>query len=139
MGKEGTISIRTKKFMYNALLGRKQFVVDVVQQSDRRGTIPKKDIQSKIAEMYKVKDDNCVSVFGFKNSFGGGRITGFGLIYDSLAQVKKTEPKHRLLRLGLTSKKSSNRKQLKEKKNRLKKVRGLAKIRGPRKKKSEKK
>eukprot|EP00662_Eupelagonemidae_sp_cell21_P009662 gene9662-27721_t len=32
MGKEGSISVKTKKFMYNALLGRKQFVVEIAQQ-----------------------------------------------------------------------------------------------------------
>eukprot|EP01062_Namystynia_karyoxenos_P078949 TRINITY_DN821_c0_g1_i5.p2 TRINITY_DN821_c0_g1~~TRINITY_DN821_c0_g1_i5.p2 ORF type:complete len:139 (+),score=82.64 TRINITY_DN821_c0_g1_i5:104-520(+) len=138
MGKEGSISIKTKRFMYNALLGRKQFVVEVTQQSDRRGTIPKKDIQGKLAEMYKVKDDNCVSVFGFKNAFGGGRMTGFGLIYDSVAQAKRVEPKHRLLRLGLAEKKKNARKQLKEKKNRLLKLRGLQKVRGAKKKKEGK-
>ena len=63
--------------------------------------------QAKIAEMYKVKDENCVAVFGFKNAFGGGRITGFGLIYDSVTQAKRFEPKHRLLRLGLISKKGT--------------------------------
>merc|ERR1719161_1679694 len=126
MGKEGSITVRTKKFMYNALLGRKQFVVEVTQKTDRRGTIPKKDIQAKIAEMYKVKDENCVSVFGFKNAFGGGRMTGFGLVYDSVSQAKKVEPKHRLLRSGLIEKKQANRKQMKERKNRQKKVRGLA-------------
>merc|ERR1712066_1077227 len=107
--------------------GRKQFVVEVTQKTDRRGTIPKKDIQQKIAQMYKVKDENCVSVFGFKNAFGGGRIKGFGLIYDSVSQAKRIEPKHRLLRLGLIEKKDSNRKQLKEKKNRMKKNRGVKK------------
>merc|ERR1712014_480584 len=106
---------------YNALLGRKQFVVEVTQKTDRRGTIPKKDIQQKIAEMYKVKDENCVS--------------GFGLIYDSVTQAKKIEPKHRLLRLGLIEKKDSNRKQLKERKNRQKKSRGMAKHGAKKKKK----
>eukprot|EP00756_Hemistasia_phaeocysticola_P039801 Hpha_TRINITY_DN16831_c1_g5::TRINITY_DN16831_c1_g5_i1::g.151760::m.151760/K02974/RP-S24e, RPS24; small subunit ribosomal protein S24e len=136
MGKAGTYSVKTKKFMYNALLARKQFVVEVSQGSDRRGTIPKTEIAKKVAEMYKVKDENTVAVFGFKNEFGGGKIRGFGLIYDSLAQAKRFEPKHRLLRSGLISKKTANRKQAKEKKNRLKKVRGLEKIRGKKTKKN---
>ena len=68
--------------MYNALLGRKQFVIDV--SHTKRGTIPKSEIRTKIAEMYKVSDENSVAVFGFKNHFGGGKITGFGLVYDSV-------------------------------------------------------
>ena len=76
------ISIRTRKFMYNALLGRKQFVIDL--SHSKRGTVPKSEIQKKVAEMYKVQDENCVAVFGFRNHFGGGKITGFGLIYDTV-------------------------------------------------------
>jgi len=110
--------------------------VEVNQGSDRRGTIPKTEIQEKIAEMYKVKDQNTIAIFGLKNEFGGGKISGFGLIYDSLASAKRFEPKHRLLRLGLIEKKNANRKQAKEKKNRLKKVRGLEKIRGKKTKKA---
>merc|ERR1711991_717602 len=128
------ISIRTRKFMYNALLGRKQFVIDLSHTS--RGTIPKSEVRSKLAQMYKVKDENCIAVFGFRNQFGGGKITGFGLIYDSVAQAKKIEPRHRLIRIGPTEKKTSNRKQLKERKNKNKKYRGLAKVNGPKRKKN---
>ena len=75
--------------MYNALLGRKQFVIDV--SHTKRGTIPKSEIRTKIAEMYKVSDENSVAVFGFKNHFGGGKITGFGLVYDSVCSRDKLE------------------------------------------------
>ncbi|KAJ9460830.1 40S ribosomal protein S24-2 [Diplonema papillatum] len=132
---EGKIHIRTRKFMYNALLGRKQFVIDMTHT--KRGTIPKTEVRTKIAEMYKVQDENCVSVFGFRNQFGGGKIIGFGLIYDTVAQAKKIEPQFRLIRAGLATKKESNRKQLKDRKNKAKKHRGLAKIRGPKKKKAQ--
>jgi small subunit ribosomal protein S24e len=50
--------------------------------------------------MFKVKDANCVSLYGFKTDFGGGRSSGFALIYDSLNQFKKIEPKHRKLRVS---------------------------------------
>eukprot|EP00754_Rhynchopus_humris_P044077 Rhum_TRINITY_DN3778_c0_g1::Rhum_TRINITY_DN3778_c0_g1_i1::g.11988::m.11988/K02974/RP-S24e, RPS24; small subunit ribosomal protein S24e len=136
MGTDDKITIRTRKFMNNALLGRKQFVIEV-HHSGKRGTIPKKEIQEKVAAMYKVADTNCVSVFGFKNAFGGGKIVGFGLIYESLAQAKKIEPHFRLVRLGLCEKKSSNRKQLKDRKNKNKKYRGLAKVNGPKAKKAK--
>ncbi len=31
--------------------------------------------------------------------FGGGKSTGFGLIYDNLDSAKKFEPKYRLVRV----------------------------------------
>lgn len=57
--------------------------------------------------------------------FGGGRSTGFALIYDNLESAKKFEPKHRLARNGLEKKREGSRKQIKEKKNRGKKVWGV--------------
>lgn len=42
-------------------------------------------------------------MFGFKTCFGGGKSTGFGLIYDSLDQAKKFEPKYRLARVSITA------------------------------------
>ena len=67
-------------------------------------------------------------LFGFRTQFGGGRSTGFGLIYDSVDAMKKFEPKHRLVRAGLVVKKESSRKQRKERKNRGIKKRGLEKL-----------
>jgi small subunit ribosomal protein S24e len=32
--------------------------------------------------------------------FGGGKSTGFGLIYDDLKAAKQFEPKYRLVRVG---------------------------------------
>jgi hypothetical protein len=46
-----------------------------------------------------VKDDSCILLYGFKVAFGGGRTTGFGLIYDSIQAAKKFEPKYRLTRV----------------------------------------
>jgi ribosomal protein S24E len=48
--------------------------------------------------MYDVKDQTQVIVFGFRTAFGGGKSTGFGLIYDSLEALKKFEPKYRIAR-----------------------------------------
>merc|ERR1711921_15492 len=64
---------------------------------------------------------------GFKAAFGGGKSTGFGLVYDNLNYAKKLEPKYRLARNGLYEVKKSARKQRKERKNRMKKARGTAK------------
>eukprot|EP01006_Ploeotia_vitrea_P021535 TRINITY_DN53933_c0_g1_i1.p3 TRINITY_DN53933_c0_g1~~TRINITY_DN53933_c0_g1_i1.p3 ORF type:complete len:138 (-),score=35.37 TRINITY_DN53933_c0_g1_i1:1251-1664(-) len=122
---KGRINVRVRKFMTNPLLQRKQFVVEV--STSDRGTVPKKVLQSKIARMYKVKDDNLVILWGFNTVFGGGKARGFGVIYDSLEVMKKVELRFRLVRLGLSKKKQGSRKQLKERKNRMKKFRGLKK------------
>lgn len=49
--------------------------------------------------MYDVKDPNTIFVFKFRTHFGGGKSTGFGLIYDSVQNAKKYEPKYRLVRV----------------------------------------
>jgi hypothetical protein len=54
-------------------------------------------------ELYKAKKDD-VSVFGFKTHFGGGKSTGFALIYDSAEAMKKFEPRYRLVRYGMATK-----------------------------------
>merc|ERR1711924_221708 len=85
----------------------------------------KKDLASKLASMYKVKDSQCIQIFGCKTAFGGGRSSGFGLIYESLDKMKKFEPKYRLKRAGLGGEKSgTGRRGKKDTKNRMKKTRG---------------
>ncbi|XP_017768360.1 PREDICTED: 40S ribosomal protein S24 isoform X4 [Nicrophorus vespilloides] len=121
---EGTFTIRTRKFMTNRLLCRKQMVVDVIHPG--LATAKKVDVREKLAKMYKVTPD-VIFVFGFRTNFGGGKSTGFALVYDTLDLAKKFEPKHRLARHGLFEKKQVTRKQRKERKNRMKKVRGTKK------------
>ena len=102
-----------------------QQVVDVIHPN--RATVSKKEIREKLAKMYKAQFD-LVFVFGFQTKFGGGKSTGFGLVYDTLDNAKKVEPLYRLIRNGLATKEAKGgRKQRKERKNRLKKVRGTAK------------
>ena len=48
----------------------------------------------------QVSDPSCILLYGFKVAFGGGRSTGFGMIYDNLIAAKKYEPKYRLTRFG---------------------------------------
>ncbi|KAK1334138.1 hypothetical protein QTO34_005138 [Cnephaeus nilssonii] len=110
-----TITIRTRKFTTNRRFQQKQMA-----------TVPKREIREKLAKMYKTTPD-VIFVFGFRTHFGGGKTTGFGMIYDSLDYAEKNEPKHRLARHGLYEKKKTSRKQRKERKNRRKKVRGTAK------------
>ena len=119
-----TATIRTRKFMTNRLLCRKQMVVDVLHPG--LPSVSKKDVRDKLAAMYKVTPD-VIFVFGFRTNFGGGKSTGFGLIYDTLDFAKKFEPKHRLARHGHLEIKRITRKQRKERKNRMKKVRGTKK------------
>jgi len=121
---EVTATIRTRKFMTNRLLARKQMVVDVLHPG--RASVPKKEIAEKLAKMYKVTPD-VISCFGFRTNFGGGKTTGFALVYDSMDLLKKFEPKHRLAQKGLFERKKVSRKQRKERKNRMKKVRGTKK------------
>merc|ERR1712050_41660 len=90
--------------------------------------ISKKDLQQKLASVYKVKDSQCIQLFNFKTAFGGGRSSGFGLIYESLDKMKKFEPKYRLKRAGVdTGKAGADRRGKKDTKNRMKKTRGKEK------------
>merc|ERR1712083_1221263 len=90
--------------------------------------VSKQDLAKKLASMYKVHDWQCIQLFGFKTAFGGGRSTGFGLIYENMEKMKKFEPKYRLVRAGLTSTKGKiGRRAKKDSKNRMKKARGKEK------------
>lgn len=62
----------------------------------------KAELKEKLARMYEVKDSNSIFVFKFRTHFGGGKSTGFGLIYDSVENAKKYEPKYRLVRVILS-------------------------------------
>lgn len=68
-----------------------------------RANVSKEDLRAKLAETYKVNKDQ-VSVFGFRTQYGGGKSTGFALIYDSHEALKKFEPHYRLVRYGIASK-----------------------------------
>jgi hypothetical protein len=53
--------------------------------------------------LYKANKDQ-VNVFGFRTQYGGGKSTGFALIYDSHEAMKKFEPHYRLVRIGAATK-----------------------------------
>lgn len=61
--------------------------------------VMKAELKEKLSKMYEVKDSNSIFVFKFRTHFGGGKSTGFGLIYDSVENAKKYEPKYRLIRV----------------------------------------
>merc|ERR1712066_24349 len=75
--------IRTRKFMTNRLLQRKQFVIDVLHPG--RPNVSKTELKEKLGKMYNVTDLDSIILFGFRTHFGGGKTTGFGLIYDNVA------------------------------------------------------
>lgn len=120
---KNSIQIRTRKLMRNALLNRRQMIVDVTHPG--RGNVPKKELQEKLAAQFKVQDAKRVVVFKLKTQYGGGISSGFCLIYDTLEDVKKSEPKHRLVKNALKDKKATSRKQIKESKNRALKIWGV--------------
>merc|ERR1711920_379909 len=122
---EKACTLRTRKFITNRLLARRQFIVDVLHPG--RANVPKSELAEQLVKMYQVKDPQLVVLFGFRTQFGGGKSTGFGLVYDTLESLKKFEPKYRLIRAGLAQTVTKSRKQLKERKNRAKKCRGKKK------------
>ncbi|KAL8735357.1 MAG: hypothetical protein Q9166_000902 [cf. Caloplaca sp. 2 TL-2023] len=169
--REQPVTLRTRKFIRNPLLGRKQMVVLVSQltsllqlrtnpqntstsplpksypanlllhSSDvlhpSRPNVSKDELRSKLAELYKASKDT-VSVFGFRTQYGGGKSTGFALIYDSNEVMKKFEPHYRLVRYGQATKiEKASRQQRKQRKNRAKTVRGTAKAKGATKEKKK--
>jgi len=124
--------VRTRKFMTNRLLQRKQFIIDVLHPG--RPNVSKNELKENLGRIYEKNgspvDPQTIVVFGFRTQFGGGKSTGFGLIYDSVDAAKKYEPLYRLVRNGLATKVQKSRKQIKERKNRAKKIRGVKKVKG---------
>ena len=84
------VTVRTKKFITNRLLQRRQFLVEVIHPG--LAGVSKKDLKEKLAKMYKVTDPSCILLYGFKVAFGGGRSTEFEMIYDNLVAAKKFGP-----------------------------------------------
>ncbi|XP_058046547.1 small ribosomal subunit protein eS24-like [Ahaetulla prasina] len=80
-----TITIRTRKFMTNWLLQHKHMVIDVLHPG--KAIVPRTEILEKLAKMYKTTPD-VIFIFGFRTHFGGGKLDGFDMIYDSLDYAK---------------------------------------------------
>lgn len=95
----GPVTLRTRKFITNRLLQRRQCVLDVIHPS--RANVSKEELSEKLATMYKANKEQVI-VFGLKTKFGGGRSTGFALIYDSRESMN-FEPRHRLVRVSILS------------------------------------
>merc|ERR1712014_403018 len=91
MGKD--VVVRARKFQDNRLMSRKQCVVDIWHNN--AACASRTDVAETVAGRYRADAENVV-LFGFKTRFGGGRTSGFCLIYDSKDARKKYEPIHRL-------------------------------------------
>ena len=99
----------------------KQMVVDVIHPG--RPNVPKDELSEVVGGMHKA-DAKLTVMFGFKTKFGGGKSTGFCLIYDNEDALRKFEPKHRLVRKGIETRAEKSRKAIKEAKNKGLKIRG---------------
>jgi small subunit ribosomal protein S24e len=96
-------------------------IIDVIHPG--RANVAKSELCELIAGMYKANAKLTI-MFGFRTKFGGGKSTGFCLIYDNEESMIKFEPKHRMIRSGITEKKETSRKAIKEAKNKALKIRG---------------
>lgn len=68
-----------------------------------RANVSKDELREKLSGLYSTTKDQ-VSVFGFRTQFGGGKSTGFALVYDSSEALKRFEPHYRLVRIGAADK-----------------------------------
>merc|ERR1719210_2573349 len=120
-----SFTLRTRKYMTNRLLNRKQMIVDL--SHGEAATPASSKVRESLAKMYKSTPD-CVIVYGMQTKFGGGSTTGFANIYDSLDYLKKNEVRFRQVRAGLAEKiEKKARAQRRQLKNRKKKVKGTKK------------
>eukprot|EP00658_Telonema_sp_P-2_P065974 TRINITY_DN550_c0_g1_i6.p1 TRINITY_DN550_c0_g1~~TRINITY_DN550_c0_g1_i6.p1 ORF type:complete len:158 (-),score=59.14 TRINITY_DN550_c0_g1_i6:180-653(-) len=126
-----TVTVRPRKLITNRLLSRRQMIIDIIHPN--LPTPDKALLRKLICEhLSKAKhasaDPDATSIFGLRTDYGGGKSTGFALVYDSKEDAQKIEPKHRLVKIGLAEASTRGaRKQRKEKKNREKKFRGTKK------------
>jgi small subunit ribosomal protein S24e len=117
-------ALTIRKEIENKLLDRTQFVVDLRHGGDKAPT--RDEIKELLAAKMKAKKDLIV-VFGLETQFGGGRTTGFGLIYKSIDALKLIEPKHRLIKAKLADKGKLTRRQRKNVRKQKMKVWGSGK------------
>ena len=108
-------------FFSSSLFYSLQMIVDIIHPG--RANVAKSELQEVVGGMHKA-DAKLVVLFGFRTKFGGGKSTGFCVIYDNEDALRKFEPKHRLVRLGIETREEKSRKAIKEAKNKGKKIRG---------------
>merc|ERR1712071_615651 len=74
----------------NPLLDRKQCSIQVLHPDS--GNISKAKIKEALAQKLKSSEER-ISVFGMQTKFGGGRSSGFALIYASAESKRKFDSK----------------------------------------------
>ncbi|ELP93304.1 40S ribosomal protein S24-1, putative [Entamoeba invadens IP1] len=112
MAQKAEVTIRTRNLLVNPLLNRKQVIVDVYHP----GVVQPKSqqIREMVAKVFKVKDPQTIVLSGFMSKFGGGKTTGFAMIYDTLTSMKRYSAKYVLIKAGMEKKTKAPRKQRKE-------------------------
>ena len=86
-----------RKFLKNPLLARKQASIELIHPNE--AGVDKASIKAKLAKVLKTKEE-CINIFGLKAKFGGGRSSGFALIYDSVDARKRYDSKSALKRVS---------------------------------------
>ncbi|EGR28205.1 hypothetical protein IMG5_181340 [Ichthyophthirius multifiliis] len=118
-----SVQIRTRKILVNPLFNRRQMVVDVLHPGE--ATVSRNKVKEILAKSLKVDDRNVV-VYGFKTQFGGGKSTGFALVYENQQYLLKYESAARLRKLKILPAKISTRRSYKELKRKVKRTSGKA-------------
>merc|ERR1711976_829259 len=93
---DSVCTVLPRKLMTNRLLKRKQMVIDIIHP--KLPCPSRETLQEKVAKMFRVDNPNVISLFGFRTAFGGGKSTGFCLVYDNLAAFQNFEPMYRQVR-----------------------------------------
>lgn len=119
--------VRLRKMLKNPLLDRLQFQIQILHEGTAAPT--RKQVQQIISEKQRVQAEHVV-VMSLKTQFGGNKSEALGFVYNSKDSMMKFEPKHRLIKQGLVEKPKikTNRKTKKELKNKIKKLRGMEKV-----------
>merc|ERR1711990_1280675 len=126
----GSVTVRPRKLMTNRLLSRRQMVIDILhpdQPTPDKATLRKLICEHLSKAKHAKADPDATVVFGMRTDYGGGKSTGFALVYDSTDAAKKIEPKHRLVKIGLDEVTTRTARKQRKEKNREKKFRGTRK------------
>ena len=85
------------KIKQNPLLARKQCSIQLIHPE--RANVSKKKFKDALARKFKSSEDR-ITVFGLKTEFGGGRSSGFALIYNTIEDRAKYDSETLLRRVS---------------------------------------
>ena len=63
------------------------------------GGVSKAQLREKLARQLKTKEE-CITIYGLQAKFGGGRSSGFALIYDNIDLLKKYDSKKQMIKVS---------------------------------------